>query len=234
MRNETTTSIKTVTEEASVFPIVTICDLDQITKDLAIELQNQAGWTEYNASNRTDTSKNYLGFFSGQYEYNLNGKFSFVSSLGLMNDSVLEKLQSPINETILSCDYNNKYCDANDFSHVINPFFGSCIQFKASENLKFSGSLNGLNLDILLDPRNEKNHLYDERGLVILITNKTQDIDNTKAVYVPVKEKSLIEVKRVYTNNLPKPFTDCIKVDEEQTSEFYNIIKIMNKSYTRE
>ena len=129
-----------------------------------------------------------------------------------MNNSVIEILQNQINETILSCNYNNFFCNSNDFSRVLHSWYGICIQYKASDNLKLTGSLNGFNLDIMLDPRNEKNHLNDHRGLVILKTNQTDYIDTNKAIYIPVKEKSSIEIKKIYVNNLPKPYTDCIKV----------------------
>ncbi len=212
-----------------MFPIITFCDLDQFTKDLSIQLLNQNGFTS-NTSFRSDSPENTVGVLSDYSVTSTLAKYTFASILRSSNDSVIQKLRNKIDETIVSCRYNNNECNQADFSHVFHTLYGFCIQFNPNVPIKLEGPINGLQIDMLLDPINKNNHFSDERGLVIMIRNNTEDTDDDNGSRIPVKERSLIGIERTFMNELPKPFSNCYMIGES-TSEFDDIIKSMNRSY---
>lgn len=191
---DTVSSIRVYKEYSSQFPNIYLCDIDFLTKNETLDYflnTNNSSW-KYQLNN----DPNYLGIYSDTtLDAMIRISQFIVKNSNNLNETVKNSFQNPINETFLSCLYNFEKCHINDFSIVQN-LLGLCIKIDIKNKISKPGDVNGLSLDILLDPPNERNHFIPMRGIKVLISNESVIPDsNLNGINISPGKRTNIQVK---------------------------------------
>ena len=100
---DTVMNTKVVNENLASFPVITICNLNQF--------QN---------NNSFDIFKKYIGYPMLKNQKN----FFIINELFSLNETFQRSVSFSLNETLISCRFNNIPCSASDFVWIFVPFYG--------------------------------------------------------------------------------------------------------------
>jgi hypothetical protein len=215
-----------VFEKPSLFPTITICDNDAYTTKEA----------EYLFEN---ISYNYGFNFSNKVNKDLNYLVQMETSNPSFGDEQRKKIGFDLN-LINFCSYGNINCNLSEFHWYWSYDYGNCWQYNSGLNLNnnrigfkstnIEGRENGLY--IVVFPVISKNKFMTtwENGLVVFVHNSSFKPSSADAIYVKPGEMSFISVRRVFTNNYPFPYSDCIDLST-YSSYLYNYIIKSNQVY---
>ena len=133
---EVTTVSRTLLETPTLFPKVTICNLNMFTSEHAFhflkKLDSQAshGLFDSPANLTYDESSSMASMLYFKAKCIVNGKH--------LSEQQKKTLAHSLDEILLSCTFDDKPCNASDFSWTFDPFYGNCYAFN-----------NGLNSNIM-------------------------------------------------------------------------------------
>jgi len=167
-------------------------------------------------------------------DYKLNieaSKYVYSSLLHQLNDSVLDNYRNPINETFLACQYNMEACSGIEFRFVFLEYLGFCIRITTDSKITKAGILNGLALQMVIDPPNKQNRFVDKRGMRVFIHNKSEDADFNEGFEIGTGQSFNVEVKRTFNKQFPAPNSKCLL--ETSESKGFNFVNQFNRSYTQ-
>ena len=156
----------------------------------------------------------------------------FSSNANAKNSSFLNQLFNPVNETIISCLYDFKPCQIEEFSTSINLLHGVCISFRTNRTLTKPGNLNGLRIDILLEPKRES-LISDARGLQMMVHNESYFPTANDGFAINAGVRNSVQVTRTDYTRLGPPYNQCVKEGDKHDSELYNYMINEGLSYSR-
>ena len=163
-------------------------------------------------------------------------KISFINSK-------YPKLNLPLEKKIVRCTFNIINCNASDFN-ILNDELGFIsYEFKKTEAV-FTGGIYGFNLIVdfgnLTQYENESTGL---NGMRFVIHNKKLISGlnggmSDRGIDVDFGKTTDITIKRIDSQKLDEPFSDCIKditsIDSFNSNLYKYILKSTNYSYTQE
>ena len=228
------TTTRTIYETPTLFPKVTICNLNM--------LQNEYGWEFIS---RINSSWNFLKYpsimknLSYTEKYTLKTKFYALAQYMILQehftDENLKRFGHSLKDLLIKCYFKNYPCSYTDFVWTFDPFYGNCYVFNANENHKISisGWDNGLKLELYVnfnEKLNRINSVYGGVGALIRIENSSYFVDHGwEGIKVPGGFQSDIAVERKFKEIMPKPYSNCEINEETRTTQFnsdlFEIIK---------
>jgi hypothetical protein len=226
-------TIQIVNEETSVFPAVTICNSNPYVTKYAENLTKELAYESYGIDLESITFDDFnkefipkLGFYMNTYVNNPE-----------YSDTNRKRLGLNFAKFINSCYFNNLPCNlTRDFQWFFHSDYGNCIQFNANafdfKSSSSSGKRYGLQLRIGPIKSENKYPITFSTGLKVLINNQsfTPNVDDNFISVEPGKETD-IAVDRIFSSNIPKPYSSCTDLNQGYNSELYNFIINSNKSY---
>jgi hypothetical protein len=254
----TTTTI--VQEVPTVFPKITICNQMYTTTDYAynyLKKLNEEILPRINIFNKTQM-RNLMYRESTDYFWKVALIFQARINSGGFSDVERQKLVHPLQDIIVTCQFNSQPCTASDFIWQWDPLYGNCYSFNSGldtngskVNLKESwlpGTIFGLQLTVYVgynDKLNFFNTGYfnwlafsNSYGLNVLIENGTY-LGNKKQSVISLNGGSInfMSMQRQFTSKLPKPYSDCDIDNTYRThfySPYYNLILNSPYQYSQE
>jgi hypothetical protein len=142
-KHEVVTQIRVVTPSVIDFPEVKICSLNMFTTEFArqkiLESLVQNGFEEKLNLMMNHSLFEIYDSFSAQSSYLGLSKFLDYVSLSIamsLNDTEKAKLDSPVNELLISCTFQLNMCNVNqDFEYFYDTLYGNCIKFNSGKNM---------------------------------------------------------------------------------------------------
>jgi len=169
-------------------------------------------------------NENDIGVLSGETQSNTFTRYLYSSLYSTLNETVKQLINKPLNEIIISCFYNFEICDKRDFTYFASVNYGPCLKYTPAKPLTKPGFLNGLQLDILLDPLLVTEVLWAERGLNIVLKKRGEHIGYFEGFTIKSGQRTSIGVSETSFENLPKPYSKCVPDKAEFPSELYKYI----------
>jgi hypothetical protein len=222
LQYNTVTNIQTITEIPANFPVITICNLNQL---------------------QTNISFDFIQRYSNLKQANLIKNFQLISQLSSYNDSFKKSLSYPLNESLLSCMINSMSCSSLDFVWSFDPLYGNCYSFNKGLNssgnsialikISKSGNMNGFRLELFIgNPKNIPNFIQTF-GYHVIIHNQTYKISFNEGFDITTGMETNFAIKRLYETLKPKPYSECIDLDSIDSfdSYFYRVIYGLNQTY---
>jgi hypothetical protein len=221
----TVTNIETIKDMPADFPIITICNLNQLQ-------------TNYSSQIRQKYSEmNYI--FSDLQMINLYLMNEFSS----LNDSFKKSLTYSLKESLISCSINMMPCFSTDFVWRFDPIYGNCYSFntgfnsskKSSDVIQISkaGNMNGLRLKLFIDNPKNIPDFIERSGYHVIIHNQTYAISANEGYDISPGIETNLAVNKVYQTLKPKPHSDCIVLNTINSfdSYLYKAIYKLNQTY---
>jgi hypothetical protein len=226
-------TIQIVSEETSVFPAVTICNSNPYVTKYAENLTKELAYESYGIDLENTTFDDYNKIFIPYLEFYLR---IYVNNPEYSNTN-RKRLGVDFATIINSCFFDYKPCDlTRDFQWFFHSSYGNCIQFNANisdmKSSTFSGKSNGLRLRIGPIKSENKYPITFSTGLKVLINNQsfTPNANDNFISIEPGKETD-IAVDRIFSSDMPKPYSGCTDLTQGYNSELYNFLVRSNKTY---
>lgn len=162
-------------------------------------------------------------------------KANFISDIRkdkLMYPNDTFKFVYTFNKMVLSCFFNEKKCDADDFDYFFNFDYAHCLTFnKKNENnllkkTSKTGPGSGLSLELFAGYPGQQDFLMEKRGFYLAVHNNSiLPLINFEGIKLSVGQMTEIGIKRTYFNKLGQPYSKCRKNTKitKDDSEFYKI-----------
>lgn len=236
----TVTKLEIVQELPTLFPTVSICNLNSFTTNYSFEFFQSI------------LLKNKLIMPGLSYE--IMNPFLFRSNLeslkyftrvnviaSNLTDAEKQLFGPKLEDILLSCMYNLKPCNLNDFDWYYDAYFGNCFRFNAGKNMNGqiipdkvttkAGKPNGLLLELFVGDPTQMSMFGTTKGAHVNIHNKTQMPIFFDGVDVPTGRETNVVINRDFTSKISYPYSKCI--DDIYSSDllFPSLLKTLNYSY---
>ena len=229
-------SFKSVyTESPTLFPAVTICNLNPLTTSDALTKLNtilppgfdiNSNWTLYNEY------KQKLLIQAMTYGYKER-----------------QSLGEAIADILITCKFNDYFCSYTDFSWYYSFNHGNCFTFNSGFTFNTStpienstqtpvvlnmtykpGYKNGLYLELFANNGKQNKIKNEYYGIKMFIHNQTDRPELTHAIFLNTGTLADIQVKKSFITNTPYPYNSCQDVTTNKFNKvLYNVIE--NTSY---
>ena len=139
-----TVSIAKIEESPTIFPAVTICNINPFNEERVLKYIHQK-----------EQELNYSIFNEDQID-KTDQIIRFIYEYGLTIDEIISLSNSLENETLLSCEFNSANCSASESFSVTFNEKGFCYTFNLGnestkpEKSSFTGRNSGLTLELVL------------------------------------------------------------------------------------
>ena len=237
------TTSRTIFEEPTEFPMVTICNQSPFTTDYSLEfLQSVNSQVSPQASLFSIDQMSNLSLSSRM----LLKSQVFTRAITTMNsktfsDLTRQKLGHSLNDTLLSCTFNNQACSVADFSWKFDELLGNCYVFNsdshATKHSHFSGPMYGLQLMMYVNFYEYLTAFNTALGLVFSIGNNSYSSEIHGGVFVSPGEATNIAIDRKFNFILPDPYSNC-HVDTNTPysfdSDLFDLIAHSSYEYTQQ
>ena len=240
---------RTLYERPSVFPKITICNVNQFTTKESIDFLKQVN-KEYNSSIdifNAEHLKN-LTFAQKQDLFGniiLNANYKMNSNNLTVADK--KKFAHGMKDMLIGCKFNYKKCTKSDFYWIFDPNFGNCYVFNSGQDGNGTGTIPlkisaiggywfGLQIQLYVN-FHENLTLYNAfaaglgfnvmvvggLGALVKIENNSYLTDETNyhGVQVSPGFQTNIVLSRAFRLKLPKPYSDC-DIDNDSSKSFNN------------
>ncbi|CAF1045883.1 unnamed protein product [Brachionus calyciflorus] len=223
---ETTSKIQIHTETSSIFPAITICNLNFFTSEYsAIFIKNLSLDMQSNSYFNYDSYKTLVEIISKNEEF-MSDSYKFGDSF--------EKL-------IVHCQLLTIDCKNKDYwNYYYHQLYGNCYQINTkNDNLirvRRTGWYNALNIILNISLADGLEGLYAGIGAVVMIHNQTTSPLSTDAFSVSPGVDTNIAISRQFKSSLPKPYSDCdgdTSNGNVFNSKLFKLITSKNISYNQ-
>lgn len=109
------TNFQTVFELPSLFPTVTICNLNAFQTNFSIQFAKKF-------YNETSKPEEFITLWQEIYK---------------LDDNLKHFFSYPLNESLIECQFNGYICSAGQFEWMFDPMFGNCFRFNSG--IDFNG-----------------------------------------------------------------------------------------------
>lgn len=241
---ETVTKAQKVKEQITEFPAVSICNLSPYLTNKSWEFVASVLINNGLISPLGSPIDSLKFMMNGNYE--LLRYFTGFNSFGSnLTDDIRRSFGYELNETLLSCSYNIEECTADDFEWYFDLIYGNCYKFNTGKYRNGSkapirksskaGSINGLTLELFLHEPTNPFSLSTENGAHVLVHNKSDFPAFFDGISVASGTKTNIQIERVFTYHLEKPYSACVKnIDENYPSKLVKTMLQRGYKYTQQ
>ena len=231
------TNIDVIDERPTLFPTITICELEKFQTEFAADLFRETYFKEY-GKNLDDDIDNFNNTIYNKI-YKLATAKAASPSFG---DANRRKLGYIFNDW---CSFNNDYslCTYYDFKWNYDYTYGNCYKYNSGINaslsqlpLKYSykaGYTYGLNIfSVISGSKNNYSrfNIQKYQGVVIFIHDSKHKPIISNGIQILAGTNVNIGMKKTLTHKSPYPYSDC-KDLSSFSSDFYDILTKSNKSY---
>ena len=241
-----TTTTRTFFETPSLFPKVTICNINPFTTQYAFNFLLGLNSSVMNAKPNSTYSQ------SSAQMYDLYYMAQGIVKSPNFADKNRTLLAHSLDEILISCRFNGKTCNSSDFIRTFDPFYGNCYIFNSGLNsagdridLKhqsLSSDYYGLHAELysgFYEKLNTLNAYNGGLGLLIRVDNASYLTDHmTYGIRISTGLHTDIIVERSFKFMLPRPYSNCeIDSDSSKTtyvSDIYNMIAQSKYEYTQQ
>ena len=238
---QVTTNARTIYETPTLFPKITICNLNMFTTQYALDFLTGIDGSILNLdtipSNLTNAESNELVNYIFYQALNIAVTKNFT-------EQERQMFSHSFDDILLTCYFNGQLCTANDFIAVFDSAYGNCLVFNSDNKIKTSsvaGSLYGLQLQIYTgfnENLTKFNSYVGGRGLLVRIDNSSYLTDhNVDGVKISAGFHHNIAVERSFKFMLPIPYSNC-EVDRHSSktsgSDLYRLITDTEYEYTQQ
>jgi hypothetical protein len=233
-------STEIIQQVPTKFPAITICNLKtvNITRSYSyLNLVNTAG---------------QISQYSSLLEYMISDQYTVRSTIN--NDKNLtetkrRELGFEMKDMLISCYYNYKPCDANDFTYLFDPLHGNCYTFNKGvydngtnydiKKLSITGPLYGLILELYLGNPILDTTLDFNDGVLISIHNQsTKPFSQGDQIKAAAGAETDVIVSRNFITKLESPYGKCLKditSSSAFSSYYFNyIVRTLGETYSHE
>ena len=236
-----TTTVRVYSEQKSIFPTVSICQLNPLSTDYVVSLLQEAKIDPWLLMRRSQIEATF--YIQTYLQKNKNISFS---------DEQKQKL-SDFDQRLISCSFDSQPCNASDFQWIWDPYYGSCHRFNsdASKHVWLTQKAPKLTVQLYSGmPNYISQHILlpGSKGFVIFIQNHT---DYPFNVFAPQLQASSgfglnIHLTRTFHsqfNEWPYKYSECrVGNDNEllggksavRDPYLYELVVQTNYRYTRE
>ena len=232
---EVTTMTRSIFETPAPFPKITICNSNPFTTEYALEFLKNANKIVSKKRNLFDSSANYDYSTKAKLATEIYSLALFKMNAYTFSDINKTALGHSLDDILISCKFNAKACTRKDFTWKFDKTFGNCFIFNSNnqtESLSIAGSETGLQLVIYSGYHEDLryiNSVMGDSGLKIKIENNTFIKDDpTSAIQISAGFKTDIIIERIFTNTLPKPYSNCDISSQQQVNSY--LFNLINKS----
>jgi hypothetical protein len=225
---EVVTNIKIVNENPSPFPTISICNLKPFdgsyVEKFLMQIDSKLKKTDIEAEDFV------LNYHSYAYRYLIMSNLFDLNK----NDTERKLFGKHFKDFIYLCMYGLKYeCNESDFEWFYDFYYGGCYRFNPKETIKSykKGKVAGIHMEI--DVLNNKNNIswLSEEGVQLFIHNKSQKISFNQGIYVPVEKSTNIVIKRIFSNKIEKPYSNCVENSDLYDSKYFRMLNKANLIY---
>ena len=177
-----------------------------------------------------------------KYGYSLSLNESFPNGdLSLLPIGQQKLLGHDLNDTLLSCTFNNLPCSSDDFTWYFDRNYGNCYSFNSGLNRTGqtvdllssirAGADYGLQMTFYSSFYENFTRIYNVNGLMVKIANQSF-IDLSDGVLLSPGFYTNVLIERYFELLLPKPYSDC-QIPNEETGASYSSLydEILNSPY---
>ena len=213
---DVTTYVRLMTVNQLDFPTITICNRNQFSTIESIK---------YIKENIEMASKNSISDYDSAEEL-----FSNINLYERKNMTL------SIDEMLLSCKFNQKDCNKNDFVWIFNRHYGNCYRYNSkindSKSITRAVSKYGLMLDLYLGlPEELKNYSLklNQKSILVSLTEKSVNPYRsfTNLIELPTGVDSYIQVEKTLFEQEPRPYSNC----SEPTSDLIYYEQLTRAGY---
>ena len=225
-----TTEIRTIYETPTIFPTVTICNKNMFTTDFGIE----AIRLTMNDLNIPDIL-NYTVFanMSLQDRYIASDNVTFGAANRVFKYSARDKrkLGHSIEDFLIECKFDDVFCKiSDDFIWYFDQLYGNCFKYNTGfdslgkaiplkKSIHPGKFYNGLKLTLFESiPAPLKRISYTGHGFVIKLENSSYKVGGNSIIDLLAGVETNVAVERIYSMQLPSPYSDCIEEDNHQNT----------------
>ena len=216
LRFEVTTVVRSINEDEMDFPVITFCNVNQISNQNGLDYFLRILNEEYAVNYTLETLSNYFESFNHSfYNYDLSSSQLFYQ----IPIRERENYSASIKEMFSSGRLNDYQLKSDDFNWIHHPYMGNCYQLNVDSKLKskaYENNVLELSLNMTLPPivqmygygnsiylflKSKKSNifrLYQQNSFIILNGHSVK-IQLTKSVY----------------NKQKKPYSDCDFIEDE-------------------
>lgn len=227
---DVTTTIRVKKETSSLFPTITLCNLNAFTTDYTVNT--------FIKSFSPDV-KNMMGYFPW-----LNFYLSTIMNNDLqMNRSMFGDSKEKL---LVESYFDVLLINQSELSYYFHPLYGNCYQFnsgkdqngneialkRVTKNDRITGFRSVLNVSI--HPQ-IKEYVYDI-GAVLMIHNSSISPFSVHGITLGANIITNIEISRQFSKQQPKPYSNCdgdTDKIENFDSDIYKLILEKNVYYTQ-
>jgi hypothetical protein len=227
------TKYETVSEIPSPFPAVSICNVNPLTTQEAVNLTEFFLESEFNLPNLSDYA---LTPNDNIFLYWAN-KLSMVNAI-IPDYGEENRLKLGSSGSIISSSFNGLY--EYDFVSYFDINYGNCFRFNSGKNstghkvpIKFSykpGIQSGLNVIMYLPASVNRYSWAFNEGLRIFLHNSSLEPSEADAVDISPGKQTNIAIKRTFAYKQPDPYSSCINLANFD-SALYRSFKESSKIY---
>ncbi|CAF0969119.1 unnamed protein product [Brachionus calyciflorus] len=199
LRFETTSKIQIHSETSSIFPAVTICNMNYFT-------------SEYSAEFIGNLSLNISSYSYFDYD-----KYFTATQIIMINEELTSesyKFGDSFEKLILHCKLLTIDCNKKEYwTYYYHQIYGNCYQINSDrENLirlSRTGWFNSLSIILNISLADGLEDLYGSIGAIVMIHNQTTSPLSAFAVAVAPGVETSIGISRQFKSSLPKPYSNC-------------------------
>jgi len=232
------TQIRKITEVPSLLPAITICNLNPFVTNYSKQFLEKI-FVKYNLTNNSFNNHSNLEYKSNDLMKNLK----FLKYLAVLNANNLPEeekklLGFSLDQMLISCTINGKECSPSDFLWRYDSFYGNCFTLNSGVTINGTrsdlvssyhpGILSGIQIELLVGPEYYSD-LITNTGAHIFIHNSSIIPRESEGFDLSTKTRTNIAIKRIFSNRIPQPYSNCINLNGSFNSLVYNIL--VNSKY---
>jgi hypothetical protein len=225
LKYDVITTSRTIYETPSVFPKVTVCNLNTF-----------ATQTSLNIINKFYTLSSNLSYYD-KSSNGISAQLLIMSLVSESNDTFKKAISHSFDDVLIGCKFNYQQCYSSDFKWEFDQTYGNCYSFNSGFNstgqktdLKKSslaGNVYGLQLDLYVDFYENLtffNSVLGGKGVIVRIDNASYVVDHlADGISVSVGSITNIALRREKHFAIKSPYSDCV-LDNDVTNVFDSYI----------
>ena len=239
------TLTRSVNEVPSIYPKITICNVNLYTTKYAYDYLMSLNLTLNQIENLITSGD----LTNAIFVYSTNNR-NVAARIQALSDEEKQSFSHTLNQTLLSCMFNFQPCTANDFKWEWDRLYGNCFSFNSGLNatgetsvpLKESyqsGNTFGLTISFYTNFYEKLmfyNSIYNGHGLVVRIENVSHVIDySNDGIFIPSGSHTYLALNREFKTSLPKPYSECEDLNSNDfSSDLYKLIFYSKYEYTQQ
>jgi hypothetical protein len=218
------TSSKTIVENPTDFPQITICNNNQFCTLKAIEFLKQINrqvQPDLDIFNQTQLSQMSIESKEKTIRFVYNAAVARMLSKNF-SDEQRKSLGHSLDEILYECKFNNQKCTSNDFKWKFDRYYGNCFVFNSGFNASghkvdmkrslMPSSVYGLQISFYIGFHKNLslfNSIYGKGGYLRIRNASMMEDDSLDGIFLTPGLNPSISLERKFVFHLPKPYSFC-------------------------